>query len=129
MYTFFIILYAIVSVLLILVVLLQSSRASGMELFGSTQNVFGSQSGDILTKTTSVLAVLFIVGAFGFAIYQSSQPSLVEKKIKEIRTQQQSAPPTQQETSLSTNKESNVPNNIEPKKDINPQENKTPVKK
>ena len=73
-------------------------------------------------------AVLFIVGAFGFAIYQSSKPSLVEKKIKEIRTQQQSAPPTQQTPALTTNKESKVPNNIEPK-DINPQENKTPVKK
>jgi len=87
MYTFFLILFAIVCVLLILIVLLQSSRASGMELFGSTQNIFGAQSGDILTKTTTVLAILFLAGSFGFGIYQASQPSLVEKKIQEIRTQ------------------------------------------
>lgn len=86
MYTFFLILFGIVCVLLILIVLLQSSRAAGMELFGSTQSIFGGQSGDILTKITTVLAILFFVGSFGFGIYQASKPSLVEEKIDEIRS-------------------------------------------
>ncbi len=125
MYTFFLILFGIVCGLLILIVLLQSSRASGMELFGSTQNIFGAQSGDILTKITTVLAVLFLAGSFGFAIYQASQPSLVEEKIKEIRSTtppQQQKPATPQPTStiIQTNKKT------APQKALKPE---TPVQK
>ncbi|MBN1897379.1 MAG: preprotein translocase subunit SecG [Spirochaetes bacterium] len=103
MVTFFLIMFAVVCVLLILIVMLQSSRASGMELFGSTQTIFGAQSGDILTKITTVLAVLFLAGSFGFAIYQSSQPSLVEQKIEEIRQTQQPAPESEPVQGTSNN--------------------------
>ncbi len=95
MYTFFLILFIIVCVLLILIILLQSSRASGMELFGSgTQNVFGAQTGDILTKATTVLATLFFLATIVIAIFQARKTSIVEKQIREM---QKTAPPPQQE--------------------------------
>ncbi len=84
MYTFFIILFVIDAILLILLVLLQSSKSSGAELFGtSSQNIFGAQSGDILSKTTAILATIFLAGAFGIAAYQSSKPAILDKKLKE----------------------------------------------
>ncbi len=88
MYTFFIILFVIDAILLILLVLLQSSKSSGAELFGTTtQNVFGAQSGDILSKATTVLATIFLAGAFGIAVYQSSRPSILDIKLKEKEKQ------------------------------------------
>lgn len=86
MYTFFLILFVIICFLLILIILLQSSKASGMELFGSgNQNVFGAQAGDILTKITSILATLFFLGTIGLAVFQAKKTSIVEKKIMEIK--------------------------------------------
>jgi len=84
--------------LLILLVLLQSSKSSGAELFGtSSQNIFGAQSGDILSKTTTVLATIFLAGAFGIAAYQAARPSLLDQKLKErLKRQQNSAPQTMQ---------------------------------
>jgi preprotein translocase subunit SecG len=55
------------SILLILLVLVQSSK-NEMGLFQSTsQSVFGSRSGDVLTKTTSILAGIFLLGSFALA--------------------------------------------------------------
>jgi preprotein translocase subunit SecG len=57
----------IASVLLVLLVLVQTSK-SEMGLFQSTsQSVFGSRSGDVLTRTTSILAAIFLIGSFGLA--------------------------------------------------------------
>jgi protein translocase SecG subunit len=73
MLTFLYILFFIVCVILIAVVLLQSSRAAGMGIFGSSssQTPFGSRSGDVLAKFTTIIAIIFMVGAFGLAVYQS----------------------------------------------------------
>ena len=67
LYTIFLIVYILVSTSLILVVLLQASRGGGlaaslggMSSFGSS--LFGGRgAADFLTKTTAVLAVLFVV--------------------------------------------------------------------
>ncbi len=113
MYTFCLIIFIIVCILLILIILLQSSRASGMELFGSgSQNVFGTQTGDILTKITTVLATLFFLGTIGLAMFQAKKTSIVEQKLKEMRKTM--PPPTQPKkaqttpgTNFNTNKKTN----------------------
>jgi len=67
-----------------------------MELFGSgSQNVFGTQTGDILTKATTVLAALFFLGTIVLAVYQAKKTSIVEKQIQQMR---KTAPPPEQET-------------------------------
>lgn len=52
---------AIVSVLLVLIVLLQNEEGDGLGgLFGGGSNsAFGARSGNVLTRITSVLAILF----------------------------------------------------------------------
>lgn len=104
MYTFFLILFVIVCFLLVLIILLQSSKASGMELFGSgNQNVFGAQAGDILTKITSILATLFFLGTIGLAVFQAKKTSIVEKKIMEIKKTMPAKPQPEQPKSDITN--------------------------
>lgn len=75
--TFFIVLYAIVCVLLILLVIVQGGRAEG--LFASAQaNVLGSRGADMLTKITRVLATIFIVGALLISIVISGQSGALD---------------------------------------------------
>ncbi len=74
-------LYVIVCLLLLVVVLLQQGRAGDIaSAFGgsSSQTVFGARSGaTILTRATSVLAALFILGALGLAIVGQRGPGSV----------------------------------------------------
>lgn len=67
-----IVLYTIVCVLLILLIIIQGGKAEG--LFANSQsNVLGSQSTNVLTKATGVLATIFIVGALVISVAISSQ--------------------------------------------------------
>ena len=65
MYTFFMVVEILVSVLLVIAVLMQSSKGGGLAgSFGGANigTVFGvRRTSDFLTKTTTVLATLFIV--------------------------------------------------------------------
>lgn len=63
------IIYAITSVLLVIIVLIQSGKGAGMGIFGGgSSTTFGAQSGDILTKITTVLGVVFFGIALLFAV-------------------------------------------------------------
>lgn len=65
MYTFFIAVEILVSILLMIVVLMQASKGGGLAGTLGTSNlgtVFGvRRTSDFLTKTTTILATLFIV--------------------------------------------------------------------
>lgn len=73
--------YVIVCLLLLVVILLQQGRAGDIaSAFGgsSSQTVFGARSGaTVLTRATSVLAVLFVLGAMGLAIVGQKGPGSV----------------------------------------------------
>lgn len=60
----------IIAVLLVLIVLVQNEEGDGMGglLGGGSGSAFGPRSGNILTRITSVLAVLFFGIAFIFSI-------------------------------------------------------------
>lgn len=62
--------FVIVCVLLVAVVLIQNEDGDGMGgLFGgSSSTTFGSQSGNVLTRTTYVLVALFFLTSFGLAL-------------------------------------------------------------
>jgi preprotein translocase subunit SecG len=75
-------LYVLVCILLLIVVLLQQGRAGDIaSAFGgsSSQTVFGARSGaTVLTRATTVLAVLFVIGSLALAIgYQKGPGSVV----------------------------------------------------
>ena len=71
-------LYVIVCALLILTILLQQGKGGDIaNAFGggSSQAVFGARSGaTLLTRATSVLAALFVIGAITLTVWGQSGP-------------------------------------------------------
>src|SRR5262245_51781073 len=74
-------LYVIVCGLLIITILLQQGKGGDIaNAFGggTSQAVFGARSGaTLLTRATSVLAALFIVGSLGLTVWGTRGPSSV----------------------------------------------------
>ncbi|MFZ8933526.1 MAG: preprotein translocase subunit SecG [Bacteriovoracaceae bacterium] len=78
MFSTLMILQLIISVLLIIVVLLQFGKGAeqGLISSGSSDNVFtGAQKGNILSKITVVLSILFLGGSLNLARIKSNQSS------------------------------------------------------
>src|SRR5438046_10604586 len=70
-------LYVLVCLLLLLVILLQQGKGDMAAAFGggSSQSAFGARAGaTVLTKATTVLAVLFMLGALALAIMGQRGP-------------------------------------------------------
>ncbi len=87
MFTFFMIVEILVSVILMIAVLMQSSKGGGLAgSFGGANigTVFGvRRTSDFLTKTTTVLATLFIVLALFINLFllprgEGSQQSIIQ---------------------------------------------------
>lgn len=66
MITFLAIIYGIASAFLVIFILLQAGKGAGMGIFGGggSSTTFGAQGGDVLTRITTVLGIVF----FGVAL-------------------------------------------------------------
>ncbi|MCS7298877.1 MAG: preprotein translocase subunit SecG [Spirochaetia bacterium] len=77
------VLFVINSILLIIVVLLQSRGGAEIGIFGGSNlmNPFGSRAGDVLSNITRVLGISFMVLAFliSFAISKSTIKTPIQK--------------------------------------------------
>ena len=100
LYYLTIVLYTLVCLTLILVVLLQQGKGGSMASAfgggGSTQAAFGARSGaTVLSRATTVCAILFIVGALVIGIMGQRGPGSVVGGRSAPQTQQSptSAPP------------------------------------
>ncbi|WP_157150012.1 preprotein translocase subunit SecG [Brachyspira sp. SAP_772] len=103
-----IIVYSIICVLLLLLIIIQGGKAEG--LFSSAQaNVLGSQRGNALTKATTILSTIFIVGALLISMAISTQKTAFDQTTPANVPTTQPAPqqvPTNnalQDTNLNTN--------------------------
>src|ERR671937_1758012 len=70
-------LYVLVCLVLLLVILLQQGKGDMAAAFGggSSQSAFGARAGaTVLSKATTVLAVLFMLGAMALAIIGQRGP-------------------------------------------------------
>jgi preprotein translocase subunit SecG len=68
------VLFVIVAVLLILLVLVQSEEGDSLGgiFAGGSGSAFGSRSGNVLTRATTVLGALFLVLSLGLALVNRS---------------------------------------------------------
>jgi preprotein translocase subunit SecG len=69
-----IVFFVIVAVLLILMVLVQTEEGDSLGgiFAGGSGSAFGSRSGNVLTRTTTVLGALFLVLSLGLALINRS---------------------------------------------------------
>ena len=66
--------FVIIAILLVLLVLVQNDEGGGLGgmFAGGSSSAFGSRSGNILTKTTTVLGSLFLIISLGLALMNRS---------------------------------------------------------
>lgn len=82
LYYLIVAIYVIVCLLLLLVVLLQQGRGGDISAAfgggGSSQTAFGARQGaTVLTRASTILGALFIIGALALSIVGRSGPSSV----------------------------------------------------
>jgi preprotein translocase subunit SecG len=66
--------FVIIAVLLVLLVLIQNEEGDSLGgiFAGGSSSAFGSRSGNVLTRTTSVLGALFLIVSLGLALLSRS---------------------------------------------------------
>lgn len=94
MFTLLITFHVIVGIFLIAVVLLQTGKAGSIaDVFGGggSMAAFGARgAATLLSRVTTVAAILFMVTSLGLSMVKSSERSLMEKAVP---TKQAPAPP------------------------------------
>ncbi len=110
MFTFVLIIHIIVSFLLIVIVLMQQSSGGMGAMFGGGQDsVFGaSGAGNLMTKITTVLAIIFMVTSLSLALVSKGASTAVETS-PQIPYNQQTIPPIQDENTIPQSNETNIP--------------------
>jgi preprotein translocase subunit SecG len=100
LYYLLLVLYVLVCLLLLLVVLLQQGKGGDMASAfgggGSSQTAFGARAGaTVLTRATTILGALFMIGAIVIGIYGQRGPGSVLSGVRSgapTSTQQPAAP-------------------------------------
>lgn len=76
------VLYILVCILLVLVVLLQQGKGAGLGILGgSSSTILGSNAGNVFTKITSYLAIMFITGAIILSVLGSGKRSAIDQEV------------------------------------------------
>ncbi len=87
------ILFFLVSLLLMAVVLIQPGSSSGLGIFGGgSQSAFGTKTGNVMTKFTTVLAALFLIVSFVLGYLNARQGRVETKELIDIKEQVEELP-------------------------------------
>lgn len=76
------VIFAVLCVLLIIIILLQADKGAGMGILGGAgQSTFGSSTADIITKITTFLVAVFMIGSLGLSFLGAKKTSSLKDKI------------------------------------------------
>jgi preprotein translocase subunit SecG len=95
MYTFLLVIHAIIATALVAVILMQRSEGGGLASSGNSSGLMSARgAADFLTRATSVLATLFVVMSIGLAglATVSRAPSKIDTSLVGKTATQQQAP-------------------------------------
>ena len=71
---FIMFLHAVLSILLIVIILMQSGRGGGLtEGFASAESLFGAKTNEFMIKATTIFSTLFLLTCLGLAILSSQR--------------------------------------------------------
>ena len=78
--------FVIVAILLILLVLVQNEEGDSLGgiFAGGSNTAFGSRSGNVLTRATTVLGALFLIISLGMALVNRTSAGNVEAAAQEL---------------------------------------------
>ncbi len=80
---FVIAIHVIICLFLIVVILIQAGRGGGLvESLSGVESVFGTKTSAFLTRTTSVLAVLFFITCISLALLSARQSKSLMRSVK-----------------------------------------------
>jgi preprotein translocase subunit SecG len=83
MMTFIIIIHVIACIVLIGLVLIQRGRGSGLvESFQGVESMFGTKTNTFLTRTTTILSILFFLTCLSLAVLSVKQSRSLMRNIK-----------------------------------------------
>ena len=85
---FIIAIHVIVCALLIVIILIQRGRGSGLvESFSGAESMFGTNTNTFLTRTTTVLSTLFLLTCLTLAVLSARQSRSLMRNIKPAQQQ------------------------------------------
>ncbi|MDD5129145.1 MAG: preprotein translocase subunit SecG [Candidatus Omnitrophica bacterium] len=83
MMTFIIILHVIACVVLIILVLIQRGRGAGLvESFAGVESMFGTKTSAFLTRTTTIMSVVFFLTCLSLAVLSVKQSKSLMRSVK-----------------------------------------------
>ena len=83
MMTFILVLHAIICALLIGMILVQAGRGGGLvQGFSGVESMFGTRTNTFLTRTTTVLAVMFFITCLSLAFLSARQGKSLLDRVK-----------------------------------------------
>lgn len=83
MMTFIIVIHVIACILLIMLVLIQRGRGSGLvESFAGVESMFGTKTSTFLTRTTTIFSVIFFLTCLSLALLSVKQSKSLLVNVK-----------------------------------------------
>lgn len=97
--------FVIIAVLLVLMVLVQNEEGDSLGgiFAGGSGSAFGSRSGNVLTRTTSILGALFLVVSLGLALLSRTPVGNVEEEARRMSAEDPGASWVEEELNPSIN--------------------------
>jgi preprotein translocase subunit SecG len=78
--------FFVIAIIMMAIILLQSGTSGGLGFIGGgSQSAFGTQTGNVMTKLTTVLAALFFISAFVLGYLNSRTTRVDTKEILEMQ--------------------------------------------
>ncbi|MFH0856022.1 MAG: preprotein translocase subunit SecG [Candidatus Omnitrophota bacterium] len=110
MITLVIVLHATVCFLLITLVLVQRGRGSGLvESFAGVESMFGTKTNAFLTRSTTILSIIFFLTCLGLAILSVKQSKSLLSNVKAATIPAAKATPTAAVTPATTTASAQAP--------------------